>query len=108
MVQFFIMGQRIFNPLNFTTALPNQLDPVLNPVRPPRTGANNSTEGLAGEDTVRGSRDDQAFINNLDNAVGGLQPEETKVDGQQTPLNSTDLQQQTGQKGLAQRLDILA
>lgn len=102
------MGQRIFNPLNFTTALPNQLDPVLNPVRPPRTSANNSTEGLAGEDTIRGSRDDQAFINNMDNAVGGLQPEETRVEGQRTQLNPSDLQQQTGQRGAAQRLDILA
>jgi hypothetical protein len=102
------MGQRALNPLAFTTALPNQLDPVLNPARPPRTGANNSADVSGSGDTVRGAREDQALINNLDNAVGGLQPEETKVDGQRTSLLSNDLEQQTGQKGATRRLDIIA
>jgi hypothetical protein len=108
MVQSVIMGQRIYNPLVFTTALPNQLDPVLNPVRPLRTGANNAADAHEAEDTVRGAREDQVLINNLDNAVGGLQPEETKVDGERTPLQTTDLHQQTGQKAIIQHLDIIA
>ncbi len=105
------MGQRALNPLVFTTLLPNQLDPVLNPVRNPRTGANNSADRLGAEDTVRGSRNDQILINDMDNAVGGLQAEDTTIDEQRTPLTSPDLQQQTGQRGLAERgtfLDLIA
>lgn len=105
------MGQRALNPLVFTTLLPNQLDPVLNPVRNPRTGANNSADRLGAEDTVRGSRNDQILINDLDNAVGGLQAEDTTTDEQRTPLISADLQQQTGQRGIAERgifLDLIA
>jgi hypothetical protein len=105
------MGQRALNPLVFTTLLPNQLDPVLNPVRNPRTGTNNSADRLGAEDTVRGSRNDQILINDMDNAVGGLQAEDTTIDQQRTPLISADLQQQTGQRGLAERgtfLDLIA
>ena len=105
------MGQRALNPLVFTTALPNQLDPVLNPERSPRTGANNSADRLGAEDTVRGSRNDQLLINDMDNAVGGLQAEDTTIDAQRTPLIPTDLQQQVGQRGIVERgafLDILA
>lgn len=105
------MGQRALNPLVFTTMLPNQLDPVLNPVRNPRTGANNSADRLGAEDTVRGSRNDQILINDMDNAVGGLQAEDTTIDEQRTPLISPDLQQQIGQRGLAERgifLDLIA
>ncbi len=100
------MGQRSLNPLVFTTALPNQLDPVLNPVRPQRTSANNAADEAGAEDIVRGSRKDQAMINNLDNAVGGLQPEETSIDEQRTGLLSADLQQKTGQDGLSRHLDV--
>jgi hypothetical protein len=100
------MGQRSLNPLAFTTALPNQLDPALNPVRPAKTGVNNSTAGLGAEDTVRGSRGDQAQVNTLDSAVGGLQTEDTKIDGERTPLLNADLQQQTGQRALGRRLDL--
>lgn len=105
------MGQRALNPLVFTTILPNQLDPVLNPVRNPRTGVNNTADRLGAEDTVRGSRNDQVLINDTDVAVGGLQAEDTSIDAQRTPLISADLQQQIGQKGLAERgtfLDIIA
>jgi len=102
------MGQRIYNPLVFTTALPNQLDPVLNPVRPLRTGSNNAADAHEGEGAVRGTRKDQVLINDLDNAVGAVQPEETKVDGERTPLQAADLQQQTGQKAVVQHLDVLA
>ncbi len=108
------MGQRALNslnPLNFTTSWPNQLDPALNPVRNPRTGVNNSADRLGAEDAVRGSRNDQILINEMDSAVGGLQAEDTKIAGQASSLNSTELQQQVGQRGLAERgsiLDILA
>jgi len=105
------MGQRALNPLAFTTALPNQLDPVLNPVRNPRTGTNNTADRLGSEDTVRGSRNDQILINDMDNAVGGLQAEDTRIDAERTPLIAADLQQQIGQKGYTERgvfLDIIA
>jgi hypothetical protein len=105
------MGQRALNPLAFTTALPNQLDPVLNPVRNPRTGANNTADRLGSEDAVRGARNDQILINDIDNAVGGLQAEDTKIDAQRTPLIPADLQQQIGQKGFVERgtfLDVIA
>ena len=108
------MGERSLNSLNplaFTTGLPNQLDPVLNPVRNPRTGANNSADRLGAEDTVRGSRNDQILINEMDSAVGGLQAEDTKIAEQASSLNSTELQQQVGQRGQAERgsfLDMLA
>jgi len=102
------MQQQSINPLVFTTALPNQLDPVLNPARPPRTSVNNPSEGASAEDTIRGSRNDQTLINDLDSAVSGLQPEETKIEGQRTPLLPADLQQKTGQDGVARRLDIIA
>ncbi|UCD57338.1 MAG: hypothetical protein JSV16_16280 [Candidatus Hydrogenedentota bacterium] len=105
------MGHRALNPLVFTTTLPNQLDPVLNPVRNPRTGINNSADRLGSEDTVRGSRNDQVLINDLDSAVGGLQAEDTTTDQHRTPLVSADLQQQIGQRGLIERgtfLDIIA
>jgi len=105
------MGQRALNPLVFTTALPNQLDPVLNPVRNPRTGVNNSADRLGSEDTVRGSRNDQILINDLDQAVGGLQAEDTTIDESRTPMIQVDLQQQVGQRGIAERgtfLDIIA
>jgi hypothetical protein len=105
------MGQRALNPLAFTTALPNQIDPVLNPVRNPRTGTNNTADRLGSENTVRGSRNDQVLINNMDNAVGGLQAEDTAIDAQRTPLIPADLQQHVGQKGLTERgvfLDIIA
>jgi hypothetical protein len=105
------MGQRALNPLAFTTALPNQLDPVLNPVRSPRTGANNTADRLGAEGAVRGARNDQVLINDLDNAVGGLQAEDTGIDAQRTPLVAADLQQQIGQRGLVERgilLDIIA
>ena len=105
------MGQRVLNPLAFTTALPNQLDPVLNPVRNPRTGSNNTADRLGSEDAVRGARNDQILINDIDNAVGGLQAEDTKIDAQRTPLIAADLQQQIGQKGYVERetyLDVIA
>ncbi len=105
------MGYRALNPLVFTTALPNQLDPVLNPVRNPRTGANNTADRLGSEDTVRGARNDQILINDMDNAVGGLQGEDTGIDAQRTPLITADLQQQIGQRGFVERgvyLDIIA
>ena len=105
------MGQRSLNPLVFTTALPNQIDPVLNPVRNPRTSANNSADRLGAENTVRGSRNDQILINDLDNAVGGVQAEDTSIDAERTPLIPTDLQQEIGQRGMTERgvfLDILA
>ena len=108
------MGERALrslNALSFTTALPNQLDPALNPVRNPRTGANNSADRLGAENTVRGSRDDQILINEMDSAIGGLQAEDTKIAKQASSLNSTELQQQVGQRGLTERgsfLDILA
>jgi len=105
------MGQRSLNPLVFTTVLPNQLDPVLNPVRNPRTGVNNSADRLGAEDTVRGSRNDQILINDLDNAVGGVQAEDTSIDAERTPLVPTDLQQEIGQRGMTERgvfLDIIA
>ena len=105
------MGQRALNPLAFTTALPNQIDPVLNPVRNPRTGSNNTADRLGSEDAVRGARNDQILINDIDNAVGGLQAEDTKIDAQRTPLIAADLQQQIGQKGYVERgtyLDVIA
>ena len=105
------MGQRALNPLAFTTALPNQLDPVLTPVRNPRTGANNTADRLGSEDAVRGARNDQILINDIDRAVGGLQAEDTKIDAQRTPLIAADLQQQIGQKGYVERgtyLDVIA
>ena len=105
------MGQRALNPLAFTTVLPNQIDPVLNPVRNPRTGTNNTADRLGSENTVRGSRNDQVLINDMDNAVGGLQAEDTGIDAQRTPLISADLQQHIGQNGLTERgvfLDIIA
>jgi hypothetical protein len=105
------MGQRTLNSLTFTTALPNQLDPALNPVRAPRTSANNTADRLGSERTVRGSRNDQLLINDMDNAVGGLQTEDTTIDSQRTPLDSVDLQQQVGQRGMTDRgvfLDLIA
>jgi hypothetical protein len=106
------MGQRPLNPLAFTTALPNQLDPALNPVRTPRTGANNAADRLAEEAAPgRGARDDQLLINDLDNAVSGLQAEDTTIDAQRTGLITADLQQRKGQKGIAERgayLDVIA
>ncbi len=105
------MGQRALNPLVFTTALPNQVDPVLNPVRSPRTSANNTADRLGAENAVRGSRNDQILINDMDNAVGGLQAEDTEIDATRTPLIPTDLQQQIGQRGMAEVgtiVDILA
>ncbi len=105
------MGQRALNPLVFTTLLPNQLDPALNPTRNPRTGANNTADRLGAEEAVRGARNDQVMITTLDNAVGGLQAEDTSIDPQRTPLISADLQQQIGQRTLSERgayLDILA
>ncbi len=105
------MGQRTLNPLVFTTALPNQVDPVLNPVRSPRTNVNNTADRLGSESTVHGSRNDQILITDMDNAVGGLQAEDTSIDAERTPLIATDLQQQVGQRGLAEvgvLLDILA
>ncbi len=105
------MGQRSLNPLVFTTAMPNQLDPALNPVRNPRTGVNNSADRLGAENTVRGSRNDQILINDLDNAVGGVQAEDTSIDAERTPLIPTDLQQEVGQRGMTERgvfLDIIA
>jgi len=105
------MGQRALNPLAFTTALPNQVDPVLNPVRPPRTSANNTADRLGAEDTVRGSRNDQILINDIDRAVGGLQAEDTTIDPTRTPLIAADLQQEIGQRamaGVGSLLDILA
>jgi hypothetical protein len=47
----------------------------------------------------------------MDNAVGGLQAEDTKIDAERTPLISADLQQEIGQKGFVERgsyLDIIA
>jgi hypothetical protein len=105
------MGDRSLNPLVFTTLLPNQLDPVLNPVRNPRTSANNSTDRLGSEDTVRGSRNDQLLINEMDSAIGGLQGADTRIDEQSTGLSAADLRQQVGQKGQVERgsfLDIIA
>lgn len=105
------MGQRALNPLVFTTALPNQVDPVLNPVRLPRTNVNNTADRLGSENTVRGSRNDQILITEMDNAVGGLQAEDTSIDAERTALIAADLQQQIGQRGMAQvggQLDILA
>ena len=105
------MGQRALNPLAFTTVLPNQVDPVLNPVRSPRTGANNTADRLGAENTVRGSRNDQILINDMDNAVGGLQAEDTAIDTTRTPLVAADLQQQIGQHALAEVgtvLDLIA
>lgn len=105
------MGQRALNPLVFTTALPNQVDPVLNPVRAPRTGANNTADRMGSEDAVRGSRNDQILITDIDRAVGGLQAEDTSIDTARTPLVSADLQQEIGQRGMAAVgtvLDILA
>ena len=105
------MGQRALNPLVFTTALPNQVDPVLNPVRSPRTSANNTADRLGAENTVHGSRNDQILITDMDRAVGGLQAEDTSIDSARTALVSSDLQQQTGQRGMAEVgnvLDILA
>ncbi|GAB4337270.1 MAG: hypothetical protein Kow0099_10590 [Candidatus Abyssubacteria bacterium] len=106
------MGQRPLNPLAFTTALPNQLDPALNPTRTPRTGANNAADRLDGEAAPgRGARNDQLLINDLDNAIGALQAEDTTIDEQRTGLIPADLQQQTGQKGIAERgayLDVIA
>jgi hypothetical protein len=105
------MGQRVLNPLVFTTVLPNQLDPVLNPVRQPRTSANNAADRLGAFQTARSSRNDQILINTLDNAVGGLQSEDTTIDEQRTALIPADLNQQVGQKGLDERgrfLDVIA
>jgi hypothetical protein len=105
------MGQRALNPLAFTTALPNQVDPVLNPVRTPRTSANNTADRMGSEDAVRGSRNDQILINDMDSAVGGLQAEDTSIDTARTSLVSADLQQQIGQRGMSKVgtvLDILA
>ena len=105
------MGQRALNPLAFTTALPNQVDPVLNPVRLPRTSSNNTADRMGSENAVRGSRNDQVLITDMDHAVGGLQAEETAIDPSRTPLIAADLQQQIGQKGMAETgvvLDILA
>ncbi len=105
------MGQRALNPLAFTTALPNQVDPVLNPSRPPRTNVNNTADRLGSEKTVRGSRNDQILITDMDNAVGGLQAEDTSIDAERTALIVADLQQQVGQRGLAEVgtvLDIVA
>jgi hypothetical protein len=105
------MGQRALNPLAFTTALPNQVDPVLNPVRAPRTSANNTADRMGSESAVRGSRNDQILINDMDNAVGGLQAEDTSIDTARTSLISADLQQQIGQRGMAEVgtvLDLLA
>jgi hypothetical protein len=105
------MGQRALNPLVFTTALPNQMDPALNPVRAPRTSANNTADRLGAESTVHGSRNDQILINDMDNAVGGVQAEDTSIDTARTALVSSDLQQETGQRGMSEvgsNLDILA
>ncbi|MBI4833151.1 MAG: hypothetical protein HY801_16670 [Candidatus Lindowbacteria bacterium] len=105
------MGQRALNPLVFTTALPNQIDPALNPLRTPRTGVNNSTDGREGEETVRGSRNDQLLINDMDSAVGGLQAEDTTIDAHRTAMDSVDLQQQVGQRGISEHgafLDLIA
>ena len=105
------MGQRALNPLVFTTGLPNQMDPALNPVRAPRTSANNTADRLGAESTVHGSRNDQILINDMDNAVGGIQAEDTSIDTARTALVSSDLQQETGQRGMSEvgsNLDILA
>ncbi len=105
------MGQRALNPLVFTTVLPNQVDPTLNPVRPPRTSVNNTADRLGAENTVRGSRNDQILITDMDRAVGGLQAEDTSIDTARTALISADLQQETGQRGMSEVgtvLDILA
>ena len=105
------MGQHALNPLVFTTALPNQVDPVLNPARPARTSANNTADRLGAESTVRGSRNDQILINEMDRAVGGLQAEDTGIDPARTAMIEPDLMQEVGQRGMGEAgtlLDIIA
>ena len=66
---------------------------------------------MGAENAVRGSRNDQILINDMDSAVGGLQAEDTAIDPTRTSLVTADLQQQIGQRGMTETgvvLDILA
>lgn len=106
------MGLRGINPLLFTTFVANQADPALNiGGRPaaPRANANSQATAQDG-DGVTSSRNDQARVTELDQAVAGVQDEDTQIDESQTQLDAGRLQQEVGQRDIAGRghfLDII-
>lgn len=104
------MGLRGINPLVFTAFVANQLDPALNfGARPgaPRARANDAEHD---GDAVTGDRDDQVRITDMDQAVPGVQAEESKIDESQTQLDSARLRQEVGGReavDLGHNLDLL-